>query len=112
MRCVAQVKKLQVLDIALCMHIQENVRIIGTDAASDELRAGRIMARNKDPFFPRLKLHQRDPTHASRRTRRTEAMCSDRVESHVVQTMLSEVSDGRDPNGLICRQRFDVIRRA
>ncbi len=46
-----------------------------SDAANDEVAAGKLLARPVDgsqPFFPNLRNHQKDPTHATKRSATTK----------------------------------------
>eukprot|EP00969_Alexandrium_andersonii_P060879 2683052-Alexandrium_andersonii.AAC.1 len=60
-----RIKVEQVMDGNLYDRIRTHVRIFGTDAAQDEIAAGRSL---RESFFPELQVQQRDATHASRRT--------------------------------------------
>jgi hypothetical protein len=52
------------LDATLFQHIAKHVEVVATDAASDELLAGRMLV---ESLFPHIKLLLKDKTHASRR---------------------------------------------
>ena len=63
------------LDKALYSHIRFHIHLFDSDAASDELRAGRILASDASGFgkqaaFPNVQALIRDKPHASRRRRK------------------------------------------
>lgn len=65
-KAAQKIRPEQNIDADLYDRIRMHVRIFGTDAAQDEIAAGRAL---RESFFPKLQVQQRDTTHASRRTR-------------------------------------------
>ena len=73
-----------ILDKGLYSHIRSHIHLFDSDAASDELRAGRILASDASGFgkqaaFPNVQALIRDKPHASRRRRKGVAEDGGRI---------------------------------
>ena len=61
-------------DTSLVAHLRQSVELLDSDAAADETLAAKVLtgirteAGKTVPFFPRVKVQNRDKAHASRRT--------------------------------------------